>query len=96
VNSYFTILLVTTTVFLGFDLMRPAVTTYLSKIAGNEQGFVGGMNSMFTSIGNVIGPIIGGTLFDINLNYPFYFATVLLSVGIGLTLAWKQPSYRTA
>jgi DHA1 family multidrug resistance protein-like MFS transporter len=51
---------------------------------------------MFTSIGNVIGPIIGGTLFDINLNYPFYFATVLLSVGIGLTLAWKQPSYRTA
>ncbi|CRK85202.1 MFS transporter [Neobacillus massiliamazoniensis] len=96
VNSYFTILLVTTTVFLGFDLMRPAVTTYLSKIAGNEQGFVGGMNSMFTSIGNVIGPIIGGTLFDINLNYPFYFATVLLSVGIGLTLAWKEPSYRTA
>lgn len=96
VNSYFTILLVTTTVFLGFDLMRPAVTTYLSKIAGNEQGFVGGMNSMFTSIGNVIGPIIGGSLFDINLNYPFYFATVLLSVGIGLTLAWKESAYRTA
>ncbi len=96
VNSYFTILLVTITVFLGFDLMRPAVTTYLSKIAGNEQGFVGGMNSMFTSIGNVMGPIIGGILFDIDLNYPFYFATVLLAGGIGLTLAWKEPVYRTA
>ncbi|CAH2713133.1 Tetracycline resistance protein, class B [Neobacillus rhizosphaerae] len=96
VNTYFTILLVTVTVFLGFDLMRPAVTSYLSKIAGNEQGFVGGMNSMFTSIGNVIGPIIGGILFDINLNYPIYFATVLLSVGIGLTLAWKESAYRTA
>ena len=96
VNSYFTILLVTITVFLGFDLMRPAVTTYLSRIAGNEQGFVGGMNSMFTSIGNVIGPIIGGMLFDIDLNYPFYFATVLLAAGIGLTLAWKEPAYRTA
>lgn len=96
VNSYFTILLVTVTVFLGFDLMRPAVTTYLSKIAGNEQGFVGGMNSMFTSIGNVIGPIIGGILFDIDLNYPYYFSTVLLAVGIGLTLVWKEPAYRTS
>ncbi|WHY78643.1 MFS transporter [Neobacillus sp. WH10] len=96
VNSYFSILLVTVTIFLGFDLIRPALTTYLSKIAGNEQGFVGGMNSMFTSIGNVIGPIIGGMLFDIDLNYPFYFATVLLAAGIGLTLAWKEPAYRTA
>lgn len=92
VNSYFTILLVTWTVFIGFDLMRPAVTTYLSSIAGNEQGFVGGMNSMFTSLGNVFGPIIGGILFDIDLNYPFYFATVFLAIGIGLTLAWKKPA----
>ncbi|KYD11535.1 MULTISPECIES: MFS transporter [Heyndrickxia] len=93
VNTYFTILIVTVTVFVGFDLMRPAVTTYLSKIAGDEQGFVGGMNSMFTSIGNVIGPIMGGMLFDINLNYPFYFATVLLAVGIGISFAWKKRDY---
>ena len=92
VNSYMMILLVTWTVFIGFDLMRPAVTTYLSSIAGNEQGFVGGMNSMFTSLGNVFGPIIGGILFDIDLNYPFYFATVVLAIGIGLTLAWKKPA----
>ncbi len=95
VNSYFTILLVTITVFVGFDLMRPAVTMYLTKIAGNEQGFVGGMNSMFTSIGNVFGPIVGGMLFDIDLNYPFYFATVILAAGIGLTLAWKEPDPRS-
>lgn len=92
VTSYWAILLVTMTVFTGFDLMRPAVTTYLSRIAGNEQGFVGGMNSMFTSIGNIIGPIIGGILFDIDLNYPFYFATVVLAIGIALTFVWKSPS----
>lgn len=93
VNSYFSILLATIIVFVGFDLIRPAVTTYLSKIAGNEQGFVGGMNSMFTSIGNILGPIIGGILFDIDLNYPFYFATVILSIGMGLTFAWKMPAH---
>ncbi len=90
VTSYLSIILVTMVVFVGFDLMRPAVTTYLSKIAGNEQGFVGGMNSMFTSIGNILGPIIGGILFDVDLNYPFYFATVMLAIGIALTFVWRE------
>src|SRR5699024_9691433 len=86
----YAILLVTVTIFIGFDLMRPAVTNYLSRIAGNEQGFAAGMNSMFTSIGNVIGLIIGGVLFDIDMDYPFYFATVVLAVGIGITLVWEE------
>lgn len=92
VNSYFAILLVTCIVFIGFDLFRPAVTSYLSKIAGNEQGFVGGMNSMFTSLANIFGPILGGMLFDIDINYPYYFATVVIFFGILLTLIWKKPA----
>ena len=91
VNSYTSILLTTFVVFVGFDLIRPAITTYLSRIAENEQGFVGGMNSMFTSLGNICGPILGGFLFDINLNYPLYFATVILFIGLAVTLFWKQP-----
>ena len=95
VSSYFAILLVTCIVFVGFDLFRPAVTSYLSKIAGNEQGFVGGMNSMFTSLANIFGPVLGGMLFDIDINYPYYFATVVIFFGILLTLIWKKPaSYR--
>lgn len=54
------------------------------------------MNSMFTSIGNVFGPIIGGMLFDIDVNYPFYFATVALAIGIALTIAWKAPAHLKA
>ncbi|WP_284035731.1 multidrug efflux MFS transporter NorA [Neobacillus sp. 114] len=92
VHSYFSILLVTFMVFVGFDLFRPAVTSYLSNIAGNEQGFVGGMNSMFTSLANISGPILGGILFDIDINYPYYFATLILSLGIVLTLFWKKQA----
>jgi MFS transporter, DHA1 family, multidrug resistance protein len=94
VNSYYMVLLVTMVTFVGFDLIRPALTTYLSRIAGNEQGFVGGMNSMFTSLGNVFGPIVGGILFDINLNYPFYFAALFSAVGVAITFAWKHPHQR--
>jgi MFS transporter, DHA1 family, multidrug resistance protein len=92
VHSYFSILLVTFIVFVGFDLFRPAVTSYLSNIAGNEQGFVGGMNSMFTSLANISGPILGGILFDIDINYPYYFATVILFLGIVITLFWKKQA----
>lgn len=92
VDGYWAIMAVTFTVFVGFDLIRPAATSYLSKIAGNEQGFVGGMNSMFTSIANVIGPVLGGILFDIDINYPYYFATVFLIVGLFMALAWKKPA----
>lgn len=93
VSSYFSILLTTFVLFVGFDLIRPAVTSYLSKIAGNEQGFVGGMNSTFTSIGNIFGPIIGGVLFDINLNYPYYFAAIVLLIGTIIALFWKKPKH---
>lgn len=89
VSSYISILLVTFIVFVGFDLFRPAVTSYLSNIAEGEQGFVGGMNSMFTSLANILGPILGGLLFDIDINYPYYFATVILVVGIIITMFWK-------
>ncbi|MCT1904320.1 MFS transporter [Oceanobacillus sojae] len=91
VESYAMILFVTIVIFIGFDLLRPAVTSYLSRVAGNEQGFVGGMNSMFTSIGNVFGPIVGGILFDINLNYPYYFAAMVLMAGIAVAMVWKEP-----
>jgi MFS transporter, DHA1 family, multidrug resistance protein len=96
VHSYASILIVTFIVFVGFDIFRPAVTSYLSNIAGNEQGFVGGMNSMFTSLANISGPIIGGILFDIDINYPYYFAAVILSLGIVITWIWKKQVNHTS
>lgn len=89
VETYLAILFVTVFIFVGFDLMRPAVTSYLSKTARNEQGYISGMNSMFTSFGNILGPVLGGWLFDIDLDYPFYFAAICLLVGIIVSYMWK-------
>ena len=90
VSAYWSILLVTFIIFLMFDLIRPALTTYLSKIAGDEQGFVGGLNSTFTSIGNIIGPAIAGILFDINLDYPYILAMFILIISFAISLFWKE------
>lgn len=96
VTTYFAVLAVTIIIFVGFDLIRPAATSYLSKVAGNEQGFVGGMNSMFTSIGNIFGPIVGGRLFDIDVDYPFYFGAAVLMIGVLLNYAWikRSPAFK--
>lgn len=91
-HSYWLIMAVVFLLFTGFDLIRPAVTNYLSRIAGNDQGFVGGMNSFFTSLANVFGPVLGGIFFDINIDYPFYVATLVIILGTILAFFWKDPT----
>ncbi|MFJ7754283.1 MFS transporter [Peribacillus muralis] len=90
ISSYMAVLVVTCFVFLAFDLLRPALTTFLSKAGGKEQGFVAGMNSTYTSLGNIVGPAMGGMLFDININYPYLFAAVIMVIGLGITVIWKE------
>lgn len=90
IKNYLTVLLVTCFIFLAFDLLRPALTTYLSKTAEKEQGFVAGMNSTYTSLGNIIGPALGGVLFDVNINYPYLFAAVIMFIGLVITMVWKE------
>lgn len=90
ISSYMAVLAVTCFIFLAFDLLRPALTTFLSKAGGKEQGFVAGMNSTYTSLGNIVGPAMGGILFDINIHYPYLFAAVIIVIGLGITVIWKE------
>ncbi|MBP0725499.1 MFS transporter [Bacillus sp. RG28] len=90
ISSYLAVLVVTCFIFLAFDLLRPALTTFLSKSAGNEQGFVAGMNSTYTSLGTIVGPTIGGVLFDINIDYPYLFAAIIMIIGLGITTIWRE------
>ncbi len=92
ISGFLAVLVVTCIIFLAFDLLRPALTTFLSKAAGNQQGFVAGMNSTYTSLGNIFGPALGGILFDVNIHYPYIFAGIVLIIGLGLTIAWKEKS----
>ncbi|MCQ2011409.1 MFS transporter [Sporolactobacillus sp. STSJ-5] len=91
VSNFFIVLAVTCAIFLAFDLLRPALTTLLSKTADDqEQGFVAGMNSTYTSLGNIIGPAMGGLLFDWNINFPYLFAAIIMAIGFGMTFKWKN------
>jgi DHA1 family quinolone resistance protein-like MFS transporter len=82
VHGYWSIMFISFIVFIGFDMIRPAITNYFSNIAGNRQGFAGGLNSTFTSMGNFIGPLVAGTLYDINFEFPLYMSIFVMVLGM--------------
>ncbi len=88
-NHWLTVL-ATFVIFLCFDLLRPAITTYISKEAGENQGIMNGMNSSLTSVGNILGPILAGNLLDINYRYPYLFVFFILLLTYGFTWLWSR------
>lgn len=77
----FIYLLAVSSVFFTFNsLLRPTVNAMLSKEAGDQQGFVSGLNTTYTSLGNIVGPILAGNLFDKQINLPYILGAFILLV----------------
>ena len=81
----------TTLIALGFfilalALIGPALNSYLSNFAGEHQGTVMGMNSAMTSLGRVVGPLWGGYIYDIKIEYPFFSGAGTLLLGLLVSL----------
>ncbi len=93
VHTFWLMFAVSFVLFLAMDILRPAIGTQMSKFANEEQGYVAGLNSAFTSLGNIIGPIIAGALFDLNLNTPYVMASVVLMVGFFISFKSKETQY---
>ncbi|MCA1030874.1 MFS transporter [Bacillus timonensis] len=87
-NSFTTILLTTSIFFIGNSILRPSLNSFISKLAGNRQGMIMGLNNSFLSLGNVIGPIIAGVLFEVNIHIPYIFGGFIMIVGLVSTKLW--------
>lgn len=82
-----TFLLFASALFFAFNsFLRPSLSTLISKNAGDRQGYASGLNTTFSSLGTVIGPLIAGLLFDKNINFPYIFGAIMLLASLGLTL----------
>ena len=88
-NSYNTFFAISLLIFLATSILRPVLTTLISKLAGNEQGFAMGMNNAYMSIGNILGPLLAGALYDIQILYPFIAGLIILIGTIIFTFMWK-------
>lgn len=88
-GSYRMFFAISLLIFLATSILRPVLTTLISKLAGNEQGFAMGMNNAYMSIGNILGPLLAGALYDIRILYPFIAGLIILVLTTIFTFMWK-------
>lgn len=69
------------TFILALALIGPALNSYISNFAGDPQDMVMGMNSAFTSLGRVVGPLWGGYIYNINIEHRFFSGAATLLFG---------------
>lgn len=93
-SKYMTLMIVSFVIFIGFDLIRPSMTNYFSKLAGNNQGTAGGLNSAATSVGNLIGPLVAGAAFDININFPLLIAIGFFFIAAVIIVFYKPDKLK--
>lgn len=89
-GSYATFFGVSLVIFLAMAILRPVLNILISKMAEGEVGFAMGMNTSYMSLGNVLGPLSAGLLFDFNINYPFILGLALLIVTLSIAVAWRS------
>ncbi len=89
-GSYAMFFAVSLVIFLATSILRPVLNTLISKMAEGEVGFAMGMNNAYMSIGNVIGPLLAGVLYDVNIVFPFILGLIMLLVTLGITIAWQR------
>ncbi|USS84660.1 MFS transporter [Fructilactobacillus myrtifloralis] len=72
------VIVATLLIFCAFDVLRPAITTLLTRFGKNNQGLINGVNMSLTSIGNIAGPIFAGTLMDQNPSLPYLIVAIIM------------------
>lgn len=89
-GSYAMFFIVSLIIFMATSILRPVLNTLISKMAEGEVGFAMGMNNAYMSIGNIIGPLVAGALYDVNILSPFVLGFVMLLVTMVIAINWHR------
>lgn len=73
-------------------MIRPGVSSLISKKATIGQGVAMGLNNSFMSLGRVVGPVLAGLVFDIDIHLPYLTGAVVTFVGFVLCLFLLPPA----
>lgn len=93
-HSHWQLMVATLIVFEAFDMLRPAITTLLTKMSKSNQGLLNGINMSLTSVGNIIGPLISGALLDMNYLYPYWIVIIFLTAAFLISLRMRSVTIK--
>jgi DHA1 family multidrug resistance protein-like MFS transporter len=80
----------------GIGLMRPSISSAVSKRAIGGQGFSMGVLQGYDSLGRAIGPALGGMMLDLGLNLGYITATVITAVALVTMVVGSRAEARLA
>ena len=75
-------------------MLRPAIMSLTSKMAQSGQGAALGMNNAYQSLGRMVGPLWAGMMFDLNINFPYWSAAVIMLGTFGYALWAMRPQIK--
>ncbi|ADC50339.1 MULTISPECIES: MFS transporter [Alkalihalophilus] len=93
--DFVTVIFTTCLFFLGNSILRPSVNTMISKLAGDRQGMIMGLNNSFLSLGNVAGALLAGLMFEWNMYLPYSIGALTMFVGFFATVSWLSRRKET-
>jgi MFS transporter, DHA1 family, multidrug resistance protein len=94
--TYLTVLVTTGLFILFIALLGPALNALIASQTTMKQGFTLGLSNSFTSLGRILGPVWGGSIFDLNLNYPFLSGAAILLFAFVISLLWMRDEHQPA
>ena len=74
---------------LGNGVIRPAVTALLTNSGDENHGNITGLLSSFDSLGRIIGPPVGGVLFEIYIGLPYISGVVFSVIALLIYYTYK-------
>lgn len=74
----------------GNALIRPCVTSLLTQKTTVDQGITTGLNSSMDSLGRILGPLLGGALYTLNISLPYISGALLCLAAILLVTRFVQ------
>jgi DHA1 family multidrug resistance protein-like MFS transporter len=82
-------------IMLALSLLSPSLNASISRYGGEHQGALMGVNNAMISLGRVLGPLWGGYLYDLNMDFAFYSGAVMLAIGWVVSLVSSRTSSST-
>lgn len=79
--DFLTLLLATGLFAFTNAMLRPSISSLVSKEARIDQGLALGLNSSFMSLGRFTGPLLAGFLFDIRITLPYLAGSAIMFLG---------------
>jgi MFS transporter, DHA1 family, multidrug resistance protein len=96
VDNFTTAAIYLTIFGIGNGVIRPCITSILTKSSKVGHGSVTGMLSSFDSLGRIIGPPLGGWLYSLSIGLPYISGAIISIFTLILYQVYRVMSRKTA